>query len=82
MKQKFLLLLIFLVGSVNYTMAQTNSKVTYTAMYRYHHIYCTFLVNNMPIHSSGPGKPVMMSFVGRIGALLAECRGQLSMVKL
>lgn len=59
------------IAQMRAKIAQANHDVEYTAMYRYHHIYCTFLVNDIPIHSPS-GKPIMMSFVGRIGALLAE----------
>lgn len=74
MKQRiiYFLSIFTLLGSLNNVMAQEEYPVTYTAMYRYNHIHCTFLVNEMPIHSSIPNRPVMISFMGRIGALLAE----------
>lgn len=53
-------------------MAQANQVVEYTAMYRYHHIHCTFLVNDIPIQTSVSGRPIFTSFMGRIGPVLAE----------
>lgn len=66
------LIIVLLLWSINNTMAQENHAVEYTAMYRYHHIHCTFMVNNIPLHTSIPRKPILTSFVGRIGMVLAE----------
>lgn len=70
--KKISVLVFILIWSISSIMAQENSKVLYTAMYRYNHIHCTFLVNDIPTHSSIPRRPVLMSFVERIGMLLAE----------
>lgn len=69
----FLSLLVITVGGCFFMNEKDESDVVYVVNYRYERMYCNFLVNNIPIHTSvGKDLLIQWSFMDRIGMLLKE----------
>lgn len=79
MKKSIILLTIGIVlflgiaGGYFYMNKNDESDVVYVINYRYERMYCNFLVNNIPIHTSiDDDLTIQWSFMDRIGILLNE----------
>ncbi|WP_156923272.1 hypothetical protein WMO13_03575 [Ignatzschineria larvae DSM 13226] len=79
MKKRIILLIVGLVlflgiiGGYVFMRKNDETDVVYVVSYRYERMYCNFLVNNIPVHTSvGKDLTIQWSFMDRIGMLLKE----------